>query len=304
MTAMATSHAAHLAPLGLRGIYILPTRHGLLLLVLLLIILLGAINYDNALAYLLCFLLSGLFLVAMLHTYRNLADLRLASAAAGPVVAGEPAVFTLQLASEVARPRYQLRLMPRATKTAVTLDLHTHTGAVALALPTHQRGRLALHRVRLESTFPLGVLRAWAYFKSPAECIVYPRPAGHLPLPRRANAATATTRGSRQGSDDFAELTRYREGDPLRAIHWPAYARRAELMVKRFQGEDDEVALTWDATVALGEVEARIAQLAQWVYTASVLGVPYSLALAPHTFPAGADRAHFARVMTALALYA
>lgn len=310
MTAMATLHTAHVAPLGLRRVYILPTRHGLLLLVLLLIILLGAINYDNALAYLLCFLLGGLFLVAMLHTYRNLAGLSLASAAVAPVVTGEPAVFMLQLASEVARPRYQLRLMQRAPsskrarKTAVTLDLHTHTGAVALALPTHQRGRLGLHQVRLESTFPLGVLRAWAYFKSPAECIVYPRAAGHLPLPRRANAATATARGSTQGTDDFAELTRYREGDSLRAIHWPAYARRAELMVKRFEGEDDEVALTWDATLALGEVEARIAQLAQWVRTARALGVPYSLILAPQTFPPGADAAHFARVMTALALYA
>ena len=304
MTAMAPLHAAHVAPLGLRRVYILPTRHGLLLLVLLLIILLGAINYDNALAYLLCFLLGGLFLVAMLHTYRNLAGLSVAGTAVAPVVAGEPAVFMLQLASDVARPRYQLRLMQRALKTAVTLDLHSHTGAIALALPTYQRGRLSLQQVRLESTFPLGVLRAWAYFKSPAECIVYPRAAGHLPLPRRANAATATARGSGQGTDDFAELTRYREGDPLRAIHWPAYARQAELMVKRFQGEDDEVALTWDATLALGAVEARIAQLAQWVRTASALGIPYSLVLAPQTFPPGADRAHFARVMTALALYA
>ena len=304
MTAMAPLHAAHVAPLGLRRVYILPTRHGLLLLVLLLIILLGAINYDNALAYLLCFLLGGLFLVAMLHTYRNLAGLSMAGTAVAPVVAGEPAVFMLQLASDVARPRYQLRLMQRALKTAVTLDLHSHTGAMALVLPTHHRGRLSLQQVRLESTFPLGVLRAWAYFKSPAECIVYPRAAGHLPLPRRANGATAAARGSGQGTDDFAELTRYREGDPLRAIHWPAYARQAELMVKRFQGEDDEVALTWDATLALGAVEARIAQLAQWVRTASALGIPYSLVLAPQTFPPGADRAHFARVMTALALYA
>ena len=237
MTAMATLHAAHVAPLGLRRVYILPTRHGLLLLVLLLIILLGAINYDNALAYLLCFLLGGLFLVAMLHTYRNLAGLSMAATAVAPVVAGEPAVFMLQLASDVARPRYQLRLMQRALKTAVTLDLHSHTGAMALVLPTHRRGRLSLQQVRLESTFPLGVLRAWAYFKSPAECIcirvrqgISRYPGGPtLPLPEKfdedevdtrlaALAPSGRTASSRCGMPNSEGMPMFSDPARLRAV--------------------------------------------------------------------------------------
>ena len=46
-----------------RHVYIFPTRHGFTLGVMLVVILLGAINYDNALGYLLAFLLGGLFLL-------------------------------------------------------------------------------------------------------------------------------------------------------------------------------------------------------------------------------------------------
>ena len=44
-----------------KHVYIFPTRHGVMLGAMMLVILLGSINYDNALGYLLTFLLFGLF---------------------------------------------------------------------------------------------------------------------------------------------------------------------------------------------------------------------------------------------------
>ena len=72
-----------------RRIFILPTRAGLLYGVVLCVMLIGAINYNLSLGHALVFLLAGLGLVAMVHTFRNLLGLRLMPGRADPVFAGE-----------------------------------------------------------------------------------------------------------------------------------------------------------------------------------------------------------------------
>jgi hypothetical protein len=74
--------------LGLRNIYILPTGHGMLYLAVLGAMLIGSVNYNNNLGFLLSFLLGSLGLTAMMHTYSMLYGLRLVSATAMPVFAG------------------------------------------------------------------------------------------------------------------------------------------------------------------------------------------------------------------------
>ena len=61
--------------LNQRRIFIIPTRQGLGFLLLIALLLIGAINYQNNLAYFLTFWLLSLFLVAILHTYRSLSGL-------------------------------------------------------------------------------------------------------------------------------------------------------------------------------------------------------------------------------------
>ena len=60
-----------------RRIFILPTRQGVLFAIVLLIMLIGSINYNNSLGYLLTFLLASLAVVSILHTYRNLLSLKI-----------------------------------------------------------------------------------------------------------------------------------------------------------------------------------------------------------------------------------
>ncbi|MFB3115961.1 MAG: DUF58 domain-containing protein, partial [Gammaproteobacteria bacterium] len=78
-------------------IYIMPTRHGLLFGLMLFAMLIGAINYNNSMAYILTFLLGSLSLVTILHTYRNLAGLVINEAPPLPVFSGELAKFPLIL---------------------------------------------------------------------------------------------------------------------------------------------------------------------------------------------------------------
>lgn len=71
--------------------HILPTRHGILFVTLLL----GSINYNNSLGYAFTFLLGGVGLVSILHAYRNLAGQRLTPGRARAVFAGQDGRFSI-----------------------------------------------------------------------------------------------------------------------------------------------------------------------------------------------------------------
>lgn len=78
------------APIVLRQrrIYVLPTGAGLAYAVALGFMLIGAINYNLSLGYALVFLLAGLGLVTLLHTFRNLVQLEISPGRTEPVFAG------------------------------------------------------------------------------------------------------------------------------------------------------------------------------------------------------------------------
>ena len=60
-----------------RRVFILPTRQGFVFALSLLVMLTGSINYTLGLGFVLTFLLGALGVNAMIHTFRNLANLRI-----------------------------------------------------------------------------------------------------------------------------------------------------------------------------------------------------------------------------------
>jgi uncharacterized protein (DUF58 family) len=308
--------AAALQTLDRHRIYIFLSRPGLVLGAMLLVILLGAINYDNALGYLLAFLLGGLVMVAMLHTYHNLAGLSFRGARARPVFAGERAEFECLVDNPTARPRLRLFLKywPRKrsrearrylARLETVFDLEPASAAyVAVAVDADRRGWLELSRVVLHSHYPLGILRAWAYFESDARCLVYPAPRGSLPLPLADSPAQGAELSPQPGADDFAGLRRYTPGDPVRAIAWKTLAKEQAVMVKRFQGQHAaRVALDWAATARLGDLEARLSQLTAWALEAHRRGVSFALRLPRASVPEGQGARHLEACLRTLALY-
>ena len=304
------------ATLDRRSVYIFLTRHGLLFGLAQLLILAGAINYDNALAYLLAFLLGALLLVGMLHTWRNLAGLALVGVETRPVFAGEDAVFTVRLdnragaqrpgidAVAVAGRRPGWRGPPELGLVARHALAPGAIAEITVAVPSERRGWLALERVKLESVYPLGVLRAWAYLPASARCLVWPRPLGRLPLPHGGGAGAGHSGGSGAGHDDFAGLRAYQPGDATRAIHWKSLARHDDVLVKRFEGlGETTVSLSWEAAAPAGGIEPRLSQLTRWVLDAEHGGLAYALLLPGLTIQAARGPAHRERCLEALALF-
>lgn len=288
--------------LGARAVFILPTRQGLLFGAALLVMLLAAINYQNSLAYALTFLLLAVFLVAILHTWRNLAGLSLAAGEVPAVFAGEQAGLRVRLEGG-GRARQAIALgWPPAPLQYVSVP--ADGGAeLELFLPAVRRGWLRAPRLRVESRFPLGLLVAWSWVDLQLAALVYPQPlAGELPPAAGAGAdddpGTAAQGG---GVDDFQGLRAWQPGDSRRRLHWKAWSRGQGLLVKDFaelHGHD----LWLDYDGQSGEREARLSLLCHWVLQLSARQQPFALRLPDAQRPPASGAAQREACLRALAL--
>lgn len=285
-----------------RRVFILPTRRGLVFAGLLLLMLIGSINYNNGLGFTLTFLLAALFLVAMLHTYRNLLRLRVELGPLAPVFCGQRLRLPLILndGGHTAHYAIAMRLPGEA---AVSGEVPAD-GWTRLELPctARRRGRLPLPACVLETRFPLGLFRAWAYAHFDATLLVYPRPAPFAPLPAPAAHAAAGGGSRGRGTADFAGLRGYRAGDSLRHVHWKASARGQGLVTKQFAGERAE-SLWLEWADAPGGVEQRLSLLVRWVLEADAGELRYGLRLPGREIAPASGAAQRAHCLEALALF-
>jgi uncharacterized protein (DUF58 family) len=284
--------------LSRRRIYILPTRFGVGFAAILTVMLVGALNYVNNSALLLTCLLGGVAINSMIGAFRNLDGLSLRAVHAEPVVAGDPVRVQLRF-DEGRRERPALRLDGYGGHTVSRV--HADGQRVDLQLPTRVRGWMPLPRIRLSTTWPFGLFRAWSWLHPRHDILVYPAPEAAGP-PARGQDANPHRRDPRDG-DELAGLREYRPGDPIKHIAWKLSARHRDLMVRELDrpAAQDARVLDWTRLSGLGR-EQRIARLARWVVEAHAEGMPWTLRLPDESLGPASGSEHYHRCMSTLAL--
>lgn len=281
-----------------RRIYIVPTGFGIGFAALLLVMLLGSLNYANNAALLLTCLLGAASVASMLQAFRCLDGLRLGHIRADHAIAGQPLMLTLEF--EATRPRQAVRVDLEHHSVALAIEASGRT-VVTLPLATFRRGWQPLPRIRVWSSWPLGMFRAWSWLHPRQDVLVWPRPEADGPPPRLP--ADGGLHPRLHHGDDLASLRDYRAGDSRRHIAWKASARHHGLLTKDFEQPEtrQEWHLDWNQLQNL-EHEARIARLARWLGEARAHGLRYSLSLPGEQIEADSGAIHYARCMRALAL--
>lgn len=291
-------------------VFILPTRAGLGFALLLLLLFVGSLNYNLAMGYALTFVLAACAMVDMHMCFRNLAYLRLKTGRALPAHAGEQVRFELQLDNPGRTERYAIRIGFAGSDWATlaqAVDIPANgSRQVVLEAPARERGWLAAPRIRLQTSFPLGLLRAWSYWQPESRALVYPRPeAQAAPLPA-ADAARDDARGT-SGEDDFAGVRAYQPGDSPRRLAWRHIARLGEggpLVSKHFEGgAASELRLDYAQLPAAMDVEARLSRMTRWILEAEMRGLPYAFVLGELRAQAALGGAHREACLRALALF-
>ena len=147
---------------------------------------------------------------------------------------------------------FDVRQRKEASQSAVSVDLGASEGIQSAAgycvvLPAgrafraggrfvcHRRGRIALGRCRVRSSFPFGFVTAWRTFRQSATVIVWPargtlrRQLLHRGAVETSRAVASVVSG---GQDEFFGLREYRGEDNPRWIHWRKSASRTAPVVR------------------------------------------------------------------------
>ena len=288
---------------GSRKIYILPTGYGFLFGILLLLLLIGSINYSNNPAFLLTFLLAGMFVHSIFHTWRNLYGLQIRWLGSEPVFATETAAFRFRLSDPSGREHYAIQLSYAGHEPAIVDCTVDSDCTLTVGKKTRQRGLFRPGRLIIETRYPLGLLRAWCYMESDANTLVYPRPWVGV-LPDDAPEYQGSPAGDRGvGSDDFVGHRNYHPGDRPRHIDWKAYAKDKGLLIKQFGG--DRVDLLWLDFRQLAETdtEVRLSILCGTILDLVEQPLQYGLRLPGKEIAPASGPSHAAECLAALALY-
>jgi uncharacterized protein (DUF58 family) len=291
--------------LNRKRIYILPTRHGFLFILILFAMLLGSMNYNNNLGFLLTFLLGSMAFISVLHTFRNLSGIQIVSVRTKPVFAHEAAVFEFLVRAD-SHERIAVSFAFRgAEETRVNL-LPNEDNRISVRIAAKQRGILEPGRLSVFSIYPLGLFRAWSKVDSDAECLIYPKPLfGVFHSANEAFSADGKEAEgkSRSGTDDFEGLKSYQPGDPLRRISWKSFSRGRGLFVKNFEGgTQTRVVLDWHH-IKDTDTERKLSRLCDMVLKANRLNMDYGLKLPGKTVAPGKGESHKYQCLKALALF-
>lgn len=300
---IASSHD-NIATLNPRQIYILPTRWGILYAVMLILLLVGSINYSISLGYYVTFLLASLGNMAMLHTWRNLVHLQVTVLPTSSVFAGGVAQVAVQISDNKNRARYAVAAQFE-DNAIVAEDIAANYSQIFLApLQTQQRGWQKLPRIKLHTEFPLMLFHAWAYVDSPQQLLVYPKPSVNNIAPPIVNTAHSTGKNQvARGDEDFDGHKTYRVGDAPSRVDWKASSKGIGMFSKQYSGNGSAtLLLDWEMTTGL-DVEERISQLTQWVIDAHATQQHFGLRLPNSTLQPNNSEAHHHEALTALALF-
>lgn len=288
-----------------RHIFILPSRQGALFLLIALVVFIGGINYANSLILAIAFLMISLFIVGILHTYANLSGLRISAGKTENGFLGETAYFEVVLSRDTHKRTYHainLRWSGEYEQLSSPVDLiASQSDTQWLALTGHQRGVLKPPRLRVESRYPLGLLKAWTSIQLDQQCFVYP-----TPIATEFAQSSTGDEGEGQvvvGNNDFDSLRAYVAGDNTRHIAWKHYARGAGLQSKMFVDHaSDERLLEWNSFSHL-DTEQRLSAICYWVLFFSQKQVPFSLCLPGLFLAESTGDVHRQRCLEVLALF-
>ncbi len=287
-----------------RRLYILPTRFGYLFAVMLLLLFLAAINYQNSMAFMLTFMLASLAIISLWHTHKNLLGISINPLTPRPVFCGESCELKLEISHLNRSRRYAIGIQyDQLPPVYVKLEPEGSSTAV-IKLPTHRRGQFKPAGITIFTRYPTGLFHAWGWLRFELPMLVYPAPLHDIRLQEsvvehfNGQTSTSTIEG-----DDFAGLREHRVGESLRHISWKAYAQGKGLLTKTFQGHAlPSMWIDWQL-LKHGSQEEKLSFMTALVLTADKANQKYGLRLPGKVIEQSCGNSHRNHCLQALAVF-
>lgn len=284
----------------MRRSFPVPTRFGWVYLAFCLLTLIGCINYQLSLGYMLCFLLFSVWFGAWVEAARQLQGLQVQCQPVHQGFAGQEVLVQIH----IQRPEHHsgLRVLLTLDQQKHQLDLLGQTqGTVEVLLQTTRRGWMDLPAFQMQTFDLLGLFRVQQSWPSVSHAVlVYPA-LEDTPAPWPASHAGEGQTRRTVGHDEYRGLRPYQRGDSLGRVAW----KRGELpdgslLTKEFEGQHGQgLHFDFQQLGALG-TEQKLSRLATWVVQSQKAGLSFQMSI-PGFEATGSGERHVQMCLTRLA---
>lgn len=248
-------------------------KQGFLYLVLILITFIAGINYGNNLILGFCFLLSAILCISFYLTFKQLHDLKIEIVMPEVGQVNQPSIIRLMLKQQDKTVRY-LRI--QSSQQEQMIFLNQVQQIIELPVLPQQRGLYEFGVIKVYSTYPLGLVRAWTYLYPKQKIWIAPK--AHDWQKEHKNQPTS----AHDSLDEFKELRAFRQGDSYQNVAWKQVARGQGFFIKMFeaQANHQHLEIDYQQIPALGH-EEKLSFMMGLVEQCEQLGDDYALIL-PH----------------------
>jgi uncharacterized protein (DUF58 family) len=248
-------------------------KQGFLYLVLILITFIAGINYGNNLILGFCFLLSAILCISFYLTFKQLHDLKIEIVMPEVGQVNQPSIIRLMLKQQDKTVRY-LRI--QSSQQEQMIYVNQVQQIIELPVLPQQRGLYEFGVIKVYSTYPLGLVRAWTYLYPKQKIWIAPK--AHDWQKEHKNQPTS----AHDSLDEFKELRAFRQGDSYQNVAWKQVARGQGFFIKMFeaQANHQHLEIDYQQIPALGH-EEKLSFMMGLVEQCEQLGDDYALIL-PH----------------------
>lgn len=241
-------------------------------------------NYQNNLILALAYFQISLLVICILHTYKNLAGIRIKLLHAPSVFAEENALLPARFVC-LRRSGVHHLVVFFYGHSIHTFDLPSageHEENIQLY--ASQRGWLGLPYLCVESVFPMGLFKCGSWLRFDTRLLVYPKPV-ECDLPRAIGVGDDSAQEiiSTRNQQEFYGFRRYQPGESVSSIAWKQYARGKGLLALDYVELSTNTPQLDLADFDQGNKELAISHLCYWVLKWSEQGRRFNVRLQNET---------------------
>ncbi|MEO2279383.1 DUF58 domain-containing protein [Pseudoalteromonas pernae] len=284
-------------------LYVLPSKMGMLfLLVAVLNFILGA-NYQNNLIQVTAYLMLILVLMSLIQAYSNMKGLVLDFQDIPDVFANQPVSYRVRVSNEQRRS-YAVYL--KWDGVSYLLDsVDNAPQEVIISGDKHTRGKYAAKRLKIMSSFPFSLAQVWSYLEPKKMYYVYPATYAHnhpLSTYMTQSDESDSTALYKPGNDEFAGLREQKHQVDYRRISWKHFAKREELLEKEFVTQA-QAAKVLDFESLVGSTEQRLSMMAFTIEEAKRQSIPIAIQLPGRHLATDGPTTEYTEILRALATF-
>ena len=292
--------------LNLKRIFVFPSLSSLALLLTIMLLFVMGVNFQNSLAYGLCFWLLALIVISIFFTYRNLSAVTIKAIKSQHCFAGEKAVFELNLHCPADQKKSAIYIGWKNQDIALVNLNDKHSDNIKLSHSTHKRGVFTPEKLTIFTRYPVGLITAWSYAQLELKSIVYPAPILHKENHKGHAMHDEAEEGLEiaRGTTDFSGVKTYQAGDSPKHIHWGSYAKTGKVYSKTFVDyANHDLWLDFEALSAIKGTETKLSHLCALVLQYQQEQQTYGLKLPTKVIQPATGEAHKTQCLEALALF-